>query len=172
MSTWTQTWSAPASRCSCTRPAIGRLVAPDDQRVDEAVAAAVGDVVVGEAEPPPVVGVVGQAEVGGEVQASGRPSSVGIGVQHDALLGRHQAVGADRLAGDARVLGRDEVGVRPGGARAGELEHLRPEGGEHPVGRGERRIGGVEAVEERRHLGQRALVRAGLLHPVDERRRG
>ena len=39
------------------------LVAPDDDRVDEPVAAAVGDVVVGEPEPPQVVRVVRQAEV-------------------------------------------------------------------------------------------------------------
>ena len=59
--------------------------------------------------------------------------------------------------------------MRAGGAGAGELEHLRSERGEHPVVCGERRIGGVEPVEERRHLRQRALVRPGLPHAVDER---
>src|SRR5207237_766669 len=47
----------------------GFLVAPDDQRIDQPVGTATGKVVLGEAEPPEVVGVVGQHEVAGEVLA-------------------------------------------------------------------------------------------------------
>src|SRR3954468_11309232 len=43
------------------------LVSPHDEGVDETVAAAVGDVVVGEALPLPVVDIVGEPEIGPKV---------------------------------------------------------------------------------------------------------
>ena len=75
-----------------------RLVAPDDERVDEAIAAAAGDVVVGEALPLPVVGVVREPEIGLEVKASDLTGSRGVALEHDALLTRHEAIGTDATA--------------------------------------------------------------------------
>ena len=44
VTTWMHTWSAPASKCSCTRRRDGRFVAPHDDAVDQPVAPAVGEV--------------------------------------------------------------------------------------------------------------------------------
>ena len=55
VSTWMHTWLAPASRCSCTRLAIVASSPQRNERVDQPITAAVGDVVVGEAEALPVV---------------------------------------------------------------------------------------------------------------------
>ena len=101
-----QTWSAPASWCSCTRARDRVLVAPGDERVDEAVAAAVGEVVVGEAEPHPVVRVVRQAEVDVEVLARDRAALVGGRSRGRPPARARAAVRAERLAGRRGVLGR------------------------------------------------------------------
>ena len=65
----------------------GLLVAPRDERVDEPVAAAVLEVVVAEAEPPPAVRVVLERKVDGEVIPRGAARRVRVVEQHHALLG-------------------------------------------------------------------------------------
>ena len=70
---------------------------------------------------------------------------------------------AHPLAGDARVLGRDEVRVGAERPLRREVEHLRPErGGDPAVGRH-----GFEPVEERAHRGERARVVAVRLGVAD-----
>ena len=56
----------------------GFSVAPCDERVYWLVAALLGEVVVGEAEAAPVVGVVRQVEVSGDVPACDRPGLVTV----------------------------------------------------------------------------------------------
>ncbi len=53
-------------------------VTPGDERVDETVAALPYEVIVGEAEAAPVVGVVRQVEISGDVPACDRPGLVRI----------------------------------------------------------------------------------------------
>ena len=53
-------------------------VTPRHERVDETVAALPHKVVVGEAEAPPVIGVVRQVEVSGDVPPCDRPSLIWI----------------------------------------------------------------------------------------------
>ena len=73
------------------------LVAPRDERVHEPVAAAVEQIVGGEPEPHPVVGVVLQQQVVGQVGAAEAPGGVRIGRQRHRLLGRDQRSDAERL---------------------------------------------------------------------------
>ena len=51
---------------------------------------------------------------------------------------------------------------------AGQLEHLRTERRQHPIGRGERRHGGIESIEVPGHRVDRFLVRPRLVDVVDE----
>ena len=105
-------------------------------RVDQAVAAAVGDVGLGEAVAQQVARVVAQPEVGGGVGARVLARALGVGLDHHGQLGCHERVGPDPLAREARVLGRHEVGVGAERALGGEVEHLRPErGGDHLLAR-------------------------------------
>ena len=62
------------------------IVAPGDEGVDETVAAAVGEIVVGEPDALPVVRVVGEAEVRRQVQTRNGAGSFGVRVEDDGLL--------------------------------------------------------------------------------------
>ncbi len=117
VTTWMHTWSAPASWCSCTRAGDGRLVAPGDEGVAEAVAAAVEEIVLGEPGTHPVVRVVGQAEVDLQVVARRGAGLVGVGSEVDGLLGGEQRARPQDLARRTRVLraGRDRGARRPCG---------------------------------------------------------
>ena len=64
VSTCAHTWSAPASRWAVSRAATVAASPCGDERVDQRVAAAVGDVGVGPAEPQQVGPVVAQVQVG------------------------------------------------------------------------------------------------------------
>src|SRR5690606_13251678 len=79
-------------------------VAPGDQRVDERVAAAVGQVVVPPPEPAQVAHVVGQRQVDLHVLAGGVACHLGVGGQHRRLLDHEHRPVAEVPAGDRRVL--------------------------------------------------------------------
>ena len=158
------TWSAPACEVLLdARP--DRLLVPDgDDRVDQAVAPAVAQVVVREPHAAHAVRVVRQLQVVGDVLARALAAPRGIAVQHDAQLRSQHGVGPEDLARAERVLGGHEIRVPTGGAVTGEGDHLRAERGEQPGavrhGRG-RRVERVEVLAHRR-------VRPRVL--LDERR--
>ena len=136
----------------------GGRVAVHDERVDQRVAAAVGEVGVRPAQPPEVGRVVAQVQVGtvdgGPAERARRDR---VGVEHHLLLGSEQRALPEDLAGEARVRRRGEVGVRARRALGGEGEHLRPERGEHPVLDGHALgVEDVEVVDDR-------VVRAAVL---------
>ena len=85
---WTHTWSAPASKWACTRATIVASSPHTTTWSIEAVAAAVGEVVLGEPEPPPVVHVVRELQVDAEAFAGDGAGRRGIGLEHDVLLGQ------------------------------------------------------------------------------------
>ena len=138
----------------------GGRVPVHDERVDQRVAAAVGEVGVRPAQPPEVARVVAQVQVGavdgGPAERAGRD---GVGVEHHLLLGGEQRALPEDLAGEARVRRRGEVGVRARRALGGQRQHLRPERGEHPVLDGHAL--GVEDVEvvDDRVVGAAVLLR-------------
>src|SRR4051794_3425707 len=148
----------------------GRLVAPSDQSVDQPVAAAIGNVVVGEAETQPVARVVRQGEVALHVCPGDRPRLLRILFQHHALLRGDQRAGPQRLPSDARMLRRDQIRVGAGSARGSQFEHLRAQRGQGSVLRRDWYSGGVQRVEERTGPLQWVLVRAGRDGAVDARR--
>src|SRR5215211_4962627 len=86
-------------------------VTPCDERVDETVAALPHEVVIGEAEAAPVIGVVRQVEVSGDVPAGDRSGLVRVCLQYDRLLWQEPAVRAESAASLRRMLGRDEIRV-------------------------------------------------------------
>jgi hypothetical protein len=63
-------------------------VAPHDKGIDESLAALISEVRIAEAETPPVVRVVGGAQVRRQVAARDRPGTRRIALQDDGLLGR------------------------------------------------------------------------------------
>ncbi len=152
---WMQTWSAPASRCCWTRPRIALLVAPRDQRVDELVAAAAGEIVFAEAQPPEVVGVVGQRQVPREGLAAEPAGLAGVLLEKDELLGRKQLSGPQDRAGPKRVLHRHEIRMCTVGNRRRELQHRRSESAEQTRERHRRSragvLGHVHRLEIRTH---------------------
>ena len=89
------TWSAPASRCSLHSRRDRRLVAPDHEAVDQAVAAAVREIVLREPLAHPVVRVVRQPEVRLQVQPGDLAGLRRIGLQDDSLLAGNEPVRPD-----------------------------------------------------------------------------
>jgi hypothetical protein len=104
----------------------GVRVAPGDQRIDEPVAAAVGKVVVAESVLAPVLRVVREPQVGGQVLARNRPRAGRFGFEDEPLLRREHRSGAQDLAGAGGVRRRDEIRMRAVRPVAGELEHPPP----------------------------------------------
>ena len=102
------------------------LVAPRHERVDERVAAAAGEIFLGEPEPTQVVGVVRQREIPGESLAAEPPCLGRIVLQQDELLGGEQLSGPQDRAGPLGVLDRHEVRMRAVCHRRRELEHRGP----------------------------------------------
>jgi hypothetical protein len=88
-------------------------VAPGNVRVDEVVAAASRQVVLGEAESQEVVAVVVEHEVVGHVFTRDSAGFLRVGVEKEALLGRQQWPLPERLPGEGSVLDGDEVRMRP-----------------------------------------------------------
>jgi hypothetical protein len=139
-----------------------------DDRIDETVAAAVGDVALGEAEAQQVARVVAQRQVALRIGARrGARVVVVVVLDDDRELGGDERLRADALAGEAGVLGDGEVGVGAARALGGEVEHPRPERGGHPALARDGLRCGVEAVEERAHRGQRGAVLGGRLAVAD-----
>ncbi len=109
----------------------GVHVAPGDERVDEAVAAARREVVIAPAHPAQVVGVVRQRQV---VLREGPPDAtalVPVAREHRGLLDGQERLGPQVPARERRMLDRDEVRVGAIGTLGRQLEHARPEGREH-----------------------------------------
>ena len=146
------------------------LIAPSDERVDQSITATIGDFIVGEAEALPVVRVVGQQEVIGEVGAGDRPGSICVGLQHHTLLSGDERIWPDRLSRKMSVLWCHEVGVDPCSPGRGQFEHLRAQRGECTILDRKRDGSGVERVEKRAHLSQRLPIGARLDPGVDQRR--
>ena len=140
------------------------LVAPEDEFVDQSIRAAVGNVVLGEAEPEQVLHVVLGSEVPLDLGAGLGPSDVGVGFEHDLVLDHEQRVGAHDLAGTARVVDRHEIRVSAERALRGETQHRWAQAGQYDV---DRRLviaeqhgvtGLVHRVEVSAHGGHRLLV--------------
>ena len=111
-------------------PVADRVVVPPcHERVDEAVAPTIGELVLGPAEADQVVAVVLQTQVARGVRPCELACPDRVGLRHDGVLHRQQALGTEELPGLRRVLGRNEVGVRSGSAR-GEPQHARPQRGQ------------------------------------------
>ncbi len=134
-----------------------------DDGVDQAVAAAPVEVAVAEPEGAQVVRIVREGEVDREEGARGLPRHVGVGIEDDGDLRCEQSTGTEDPAGAHGVL--DGYEVRMGAERSlgRELEHARPERGEHPSLTPDRCVLPVEPVEELDHVRVRALV------PFDDR---
>jgi hypothetical protein len=90
-------------------------VPPGHDGVGQPVAAAVGHVLLGEAQAEQVVAIVGQGQVHLGVVPGDGPGGVGVGLEDHRLLDAEQGVGAEGLAGNGGVLGGHEVGVGPFG---------------------------------------------------------
>ena len=114
------------------------------------VAARLRDVVVGEAEPSPVVDVVAQVQV----EADGLPADLSclvcVGGQHHLVFRRQVRRRSDRLSGLCGVLRRGQVGVGTRTAILGQLQHPGSERcHDPPGGRHVRRIQLVEVLHQR-----------------------
>ena len=81
-------------------------VTPRDERIDETVAALTHKVVIGEAEAAPVVDVVRQVEIPGNVPPGDCPPLVGTGLQDHGLLWQKPAVRTKNTASLRCVIGR------------------------------------------------------------------
>ncbi len=143
-------------------------VAEREQRVEQAVAAATRQVLLGEAQPQPVVGVVGQREVVGQGGAGGGAGPVQVGVQDDAQFGRQQPVRARGRRGPGATCSTVyEVRVRAARPFGGEPQHLRPEGGQYPLLGRHRHGRGVQFAEVLDHLRVRPGVPRGHRRVAD-----
>ena len=95
--------------CPCgpvgTDTLANRRVVADDHRVDQAIGAAIGEVRIGEAKPPPVVAVIRQAQI--ERQRAARsPRLCRVGFSYEHLFDTEQLAGAKDLARFCRMFGR------------------------------------------------------------------
>ena len=129
------------------------LVAPEDEFVDQSIRAAVGNVVLGEAEPEQVLHVVLGSEVPLDLGAGLGARHLGVGFEYDLVLHHQQRIGAHDLACTTRVIDGHEVGVRTERALGGKTQHRRPQSGQNDV-------------DWRLVLAERHRV-AGLLHRVE-----
>src|SRR5215211_4692294 len=122
--------------CSCIQVFVYTLdhdfhVTPRDECINEPITALPQEVVVGEAEAAPVVGVVRQVEVPGDVSPTDRPGLVRVCLQHHRLFRQEPAVGAESGAGPCRVLRCDEVRMSALGSLGCQREHPRPKRSEY-----------------------------------------
>ena len=129
--TWTQTWSAPASRCWRTRTRDAVDVAPRDHGVDQGVAPLAGDSRRRSTHAPEVARVVLGLQVVEREPPGDAPGLGRIALEHDGLLHREDRARTEPLPRERGVLDRHEVRVDSVGALGGELEHPRPERREH-----------------------------------------
>src|SRR5262245_3473823 len=136
--------------------------APGHDRVDEAVASPVGQVIVGEAEREQVVPVVWQAEIDRHVPARDGAGSRRVLLQHGGLLRCEERARAHDLPRARGVLRGNEVGMSAAGSLPRECEHLRRERPDDPLGRAGRGDGQegrrLHRVEVAAHEAERLLV--------------
>ena len=104
------------------------------QGVDEAVAAAIGEIGLAVAQPLPDGHVVRKLQVEGEILACAGTRLLDGASEHDAQLGGDDRERAEGVAHDGRVLDRHHVRVHAQRALARELHHLRAERGDDPRG--------------------------------------
>jgi hypothetical protein len=100
---------------------------PGDGAVDQAVAPAAGGGLAGEAEAAEVVGLVGQAEVAGDVPGPDGAGGGGVALQDRGLLGRQPRRRAELGVGLAGCSGVTRVGVGASARSAGQVEQLGPQ---------------------------------------------
>ena len=112
------------------------LLAGGDERVDQAVAAAVGQVFVGEAEPAQVRPVVRGLP---DVRVHVLPGDRRCRVEHHRLLDGEVLARPEPFPGRRRVLRRDEVRVRAVGPLGRQVQRARAERREQPARPGGRR---------------------------------
>ena len=98
-------------------------VTPRNECIYQPVAALPHEVVVGESEATPVVGIVRQVEVSGDVPSSDRSSLVRVCLQDHGLFRQEPAVGAESCTSLCCVLRCDEVGMSALGSLGGQGEH-------------------------------------------------
>ena len=147
------------------------FVAPRDDRVDEAVASAVGEVVVGEAEPTPVVPVVGKRRGRWRARRARRCRASSASVLSTTDCSTARILSAPMTRARRRgVLGRAWYGCAPSARSAESASIFGPSaastrrGGVGRLhGEEQRRVHVVEVVPHRR---ERRPVRR-LAHPLD-----
>lgn len=148
----------------------GVQVTPEDEIVDDAVAAA-GDLLLGVAQPAELGDVVLGVQVRMQMLAGDRAGLVGVGLEQHRVLGGQERVRPEGLARLGGVRHVDVVGLRTGGAFAGQLEHLGAVGSHDAArrspGQGVGRLGRVHLVEVRGH-GCQGLDLHPLPRPVTE----
>ena len=146
VSTWTQTWSAPAARCSSMRRRIASLVAPGDDGVDQAVTDR-RDVLFGESRPQQVVGVVRGGQVARRKSAAIVRASAGSVDSTTPCSGSSSGPAPSSARAVAVCSGSGQVRVGATGPAGGQGQHLGAERRQHPVLHRHRLVRGVEAVE-------------------------
>ena len=133
----TTTWSAPAARYSRRRATTvskspRTRETPSTSRSERSARSRVGEAHAAE------VRRVGRASRPGT--AAGRrgrlPRRGGVGLRDDVQQHRQLLAGAEDLPRRRDVVRRDQVRVRARGAVPRQLQHLRPQRREDPVGRG------------------------------------
>ena len=113
--------------------------AVSEERVDEAIASRLGYVGIGETQAFPTVDVIAQTEVDAEGSARRGARLLGVGGQHNRLLGGDEHVRPQQLPRLSRVLRRRQVRMRARRAVSGQLQHFRSQRGDdatpdrHPV---------------------------------------
>jgi hypothetical protein len=108
--------------------------APVHQVVDDAVAAAVADVLFGVAQPTELGEVVRAAriQIDAQVLARQRAGLVWVGLEQYRVLDTQERVRPEDLPSTLGVRHVDVIGVGAGRAVAGQLEHLRSVRGQDP----------------------------------------
>jgi len=94
-------------------------------------------------DPQQVVGVVRQREIGAQPIGSDGAGFGAVLCEDDGLFGQQQRDRRPSTSLACRVWsGVPRVRMRAAGTRCGQLQHLRTEGGKHPVLDGHRLLGG------------------------------
>ena len=113
------------------------LITPGNQRIDQPVRQAAGEVAVVETGAAPTVHVVRQGEIWQQVRARDTAGTCGIGFEHDLLLHTQELAGSENRACLGGLRNRRVVGMRAVGEIPRECEHLGAECSEY----GRARIG-------------------------------
>src|SRR3954471_11894394 len=104
----------------------------NNDRVDEPVAAPARDILGGEAATLHGAGVVDHAQVGVKEPSRYAPSSIGVGVEDDCLLGSDECTEAEGGPLVTGLRGNGQVRMRAGTALGCHRKHARAECGQDP----------------------------------------